>query len=83
MYKRIMLRLRLCFSIEYTENNLTDFIQILHVYVTGHSFFGWNHISDFEIEYGERDWSIKNWKGKHTRKNAKVSVEMPPNDNDD
>ena len=30
-----MLRLRLCFSIEYTENNLTDFIQILHVYVTG------------------------------------------------
>ena len=25
------------FSIQYTENNLTDFIQILHVYETGHS----------------------------------------------
>ena len=37
MYKRVMVRLRFYSSIEYAENNLTDFIQILHVYVTGHS----------------------------------------------
>ena len=28
--------LSLHFSIEYTENDLRNFIQILHVYVTGH-----------------------------------------------
>ena len=37
MYKRIMLSLSFFkFLIEHTEDNLKNFIQILHVYVTGH-----------------------------------------------
>ena len=34
--KSYLLSLHFLFSTEYTENNLRNFIQILHVYVTGH-----------------------------------------------
>ena len=34
--KSYLLSLHFVFSIEYTKNNLRNFIQILHVHVTGH-----------------------------------------------
>ena len=36
MFKKIILSLSFCFAVEYAEDNLRNFIQVLYVYVPSH-----------------------------------------------
>ena len=42
------------------------------------SFMGWNHIPIYESDLSEPDKSNNPWKGKNTKKPARISVAMPP-----
>ena len=44
------------------------------------SFMGWTHIPDFESDLNEPDKSNNPWKGKHPKRPARISVEIPPDD---